>query len=169
MQLACTLTFEAVHGASCDQGINHPNQYYNDSKALLESEVYFEIRNNAQCLLITWYTNSSEMHSTTEFQYIGRHFLNFHNFTIFLNDDILTALLVVQRSSRRINDPLVMRSPIPRTKQLQMFHLPTMLNTSYFTFVLLKCSMPLQCTIESNSSQSSLTLGETLLRCDMIL
>lgn len=39
MQLACTLTFEAVHGASCDQGINHPNQYYSDSKTILESRV----------------------------------------------------------------------------------------------------------------------------------
>ncbi|XP_047968030.1 probable DNA primase large subunit [Salvia hispanica] len=41
-QLACTLTFEAVHGASCDQGINHPNQYYSDSKTILES------RNNSK-------------------------------------------------------------------------------------------------------------------------
>ncbi|XP_057776999.1 probable DNA primase large subunit [Salvia miltiorrhiza] len=41
-QLACTLTFEAVHGASCDQGINHPNQYYSDSKTNLES------RNNSK-------------------------------------------------------------------------------------------------------------------------
>nr|GMD28101.1 probable DNA primase large subunit [Ipomoea batatas] len=38
-QLACTLTFEAIHGASCDAGINHPNQYYNDSKKILESRV----------------------------------------------------------------------------------------------------------------------------------
>ncbi|PIN08357.1 Eukaryotic-type DNA primase, large subunit [Handroanthus impetiginosus] len=38
-QLACTLTFEAVHGASCDAGINHPNQYYNDSKKILEQRV----------------------------------------------------------------------------------------------------------------------------------
>nr|GLL33347.1 probable DNA primase large subunit [Ipomoea trifida] len=36
-KLACTLTFEAIHGASCDAGINHPNQYYNDSKKILES------------------------------------------------------------------------------------------------------------------------------------
>ncbi|KAL9151777.1 hypothetical protein ABFS82_11G073800 [Erythranthe guttata] len=41
-QLACTLTFEAIHGASCDEGINHPNQYYNDSKKVLES------RNNSK-------------------------------------------------------------------------------------------------------------------------
>ncbi|KAH6798107.1 DNA primase [Perilla frutescens var. hirtella] len=41
-QLACTLTFEAVHGESCDQGINHPNQYYSDSKKILES------RNNSK-------------------------------------------------------------------------------------------------------------------------
>ncbi|KAI3467733.1 hypothetical protein Pfo_024396 [Paulownia fortunei] len=41
-QLACTLTFEAVHAASCDEGINHPNQYYNDSKKILES------RNNSK-------------------------------------------------------------------------------------------------------------------------
>lgn len=36
-QLACTLTFEAVHSASCDAGINHPNQYFSDSKKVLES------------------------------------------------------------------------------------------------------------------------------------
>ncbi|KAL3511460.1 hypothetical protein ACH5RR_030861 [Cinchona calisaya] len=36
-QLACTLTFEAVHGTSCDAGINHPNQYFIDSKKILES------------------------------------------------------------------------------------------------------------------------------------
>ncbi|EPS62846.1 hypothetical protein M569_11940, partial [Genlisea aurea] len=36
-QLACTLTFEAIHGASCDEGINHPNQYYSDSKKISES------------------------------------------------------------------------------------------------------------------------------------
>ncbi|KAL7093996.1 hypothetical protein ACP275_11G073700 [Erythranthe tilingii] len=41
-QLACTLTFEAVHGTSCDEGINHPNQYYTDSKKVLES------RNNSK-------------------------------------------------------------------------------------------------------------------------
>lgn len=41
-QLACTLTFEAVHGESCDQGINHPNQYYSDSKKIMES------RNNSK-------------------------------------------------------------------------------------------------------------------------
>ncbi|KAG6425511.1 hypothetical protein SASPL_115952 [Salvia splendens] len=44
-QLACTLTFEAVHGASCDQGINHPNQYYSDSKTILESRVYYMKKN----------------------------------------------------------------------------------------------------------------------------
>ncbi|GER27146.1 DNA primase [Striga asiatica] len=38
-QLACTLTFEAIHGTSCDEGINHPNQYYSDSKKVLESKV----------------------------------------------------------------------------------------------------------------------------------
>ncbi|KAI5679393.1 hypothetical protein M9H77_10343 [Catharanthus roseus] len=36
-QLACTLTFEAVHNTSCDAGINHPNQYFNDSRKVLES------------------------------------------------------------------------------------------------------------------------------------
>lgn len=30
-QLACTLTFEAVYGTSCDTGINHPNQYFEES------------------------------------------------------------------------------------------------------------------------------------------
>ncbi|XP_059656634.1 probable DNA primase large subunit [Cornus florida] len=37
-QLACTLTFETVHGSSCDAGINHPNQYFSDSQKILESK-----------------------------------------------------------------------------------------------------------------------------------
>ncbi|PPD93245.1 hypothetical protein GOBAR_DD09809 [Gossypium barbadense] len=37
-QLACTLTFEAVHGSSCDAGINHPNQYFIDSQRVLQSK-----------------------------------------------------------------------------------------------------------------------------------
>ncbi|KAK4597584.1 hypothetical protein RGQ29_015205 [Quercus rubra] len=37
-QLACTLTFEAVHGTSCDAGINHPNQYFSDSQKVLQSK-----------------------------------------------------------------------------------------------------------------------------------
>ncbi|PON54961.1 DNA primase large subunit/archaeal [Trema orientale] len=37
-QLACTLTFEAVHGSSCDSGINHPNQYFSDSQKILQSK-----------------------------------------------------------------------------------------------------------------------------------
>ncbi|KAG8639962.1 hypothetical protein MANES_13G009300v8 [Manihot esculenta] len=35
-QLACTLTFEAIHGLSCDAGINHPNQYFSDSQKILK-------------------------------------------------------------------------------------------------------------------------------------
>ncbi|XAR48195.1 hypothetical protein NMG60_11030934 [Bertholletia excelsa] len=35
-QLACTLTFEAIHGSSCDAGINHPNQYFIDSQKVLQ-------------------------------------------------------------------------------------------------------------------------------------
>ncbi|KAH9772524.1 DNA primase large subunit [Citrus sinensis] len=35
-QLACTLTFEAVHSSSCDAGINHPNQYFSDSHKILQ-------------------------------------------------------------------------------------------------------------------------------------
>ncbi|KAF9619265.1 hypothetical protein IFM89_006452 [Coptis chinensis] len=35
-QLACTLTFEVVHGTSCDAGINHPNQYFTDSQNILK-------------------------------------------------------------------------------------------------------------------------------------
>ncbi|XP_016191070.1 probable DNA primase large subunit isoform X1 [Arachis ipaensis] len=38
-QLACTLTFEALHAASCDAGINHPNQYFSDSQRLLKAKV----------------------------------------------------------------------------------------------------------------------------------
>ncbi|XP_010250659.1 PREDICTED: probable DNA primase large subunit [Nelumbo nucifera] len=37
-QLACTLTFEAIHGSSCDAGINHPNQYFSDSQKILQSK-----------------------------------------------------------------------------------------------------------------------------------
>ncbi|KAJ9554578.1 hypothetical protein OSB04_018623, partial [Centaurea solstitialis] len=37
-QLACTLTYEAVHGSSCDAGINHPNQYFSDSQKSLEAK-----------------------------------------------------------------------------------------------------------------------------------
>ncbi|KAJ7945572.1 DNA primase large subunit [Quillaja saponaria] len=35
-QLACTLTFEALHESSCDAGINHPNQYFTDSQKMLQ-------------------------------------------------------------------------------------------------------------------------------------
>ncbi|KAK3033356.1 hypothetical protein RJ639_034406 [Escallonia herrerae] len=38
-QLACTLTFEAVHASSCDAGINHPNQYFSESQKIMESKV----------------------------------------------------------------------------------------------------------------------------------
>ncbi|XP_010530556.1 PREDICTED: probable DNA primase large subunit [Tarenaya hassleriana] len=37
-QLACTLTFEAVYGTSCDAGINHPNQYFDESQKVLKSK-----------------------------------------------------------------------------------------------------------------------------------
>ncbi|CAN6550978.1 unnamed protein product [Malus baccata var. baccata] len=37
-QLACTLTFEAIHGSSCDAGINHPNQYFKDSQTIIKSK-----------------------------------------------------------------------------------------------------------------------------------
>ncbi|OWM76226.1 hypothetical protein CDL15_Pgr009872 [Punica granatum] len=38
-QIACTLTFEAVHSSTCDAGINHPNQYFIDSQKILQSKV----------------------------------------------------------------------------------------------------------------------------------
>ncbi|KAK9108518.1 hypothetical protein Syun_024529 [Stephania yunnanensis] len=38
-QLACTLTFESIHGSSCDAGINHPNQYFKDSQKILQAKV----------------------------------------------------------------------------------------------------------------------------------
>ncbi|CAI0627364.1 unnamed protein product [Linum tenue] len=38
-QLACTLTFEAIHGCPNDAGINHPNQYFSDSQKMLKSKV----------------------------------------------------------------------------------------------------------------------------------
>uniref|UniRef100_A0A7N2MUX7 Aminotransferase-like plant mobile domain-containing protein n=1 Tax=Quercus lobata TaxID=97700 RepID=A0A7N2MUX7_QUELO len=39
LELACTLTFVAVNGTSCDAGINHPNQYFSDSQKVLPSKV----------------------------------------------------------------------------------------------------------------------------------
>ncbi|KAG9445938.1 hypothetical protein H6P81_012066 [Aristolochia fimbriata] len=35
-QLACTLTFEAIHATSCDSGINHPNLYFSESQKILQ-------------------------------------------------------------------------------------------------------------------------------------
>ncbi|WOL14447.1 putative DNA primase large subunit [Canna indica] len=37
-QIACTLTFEAIHAASCDTGINHPNQYFDASQKILQNK-----------------------------------------------------------------------------------------------------------------------------------
>lgn len=37
-QLACTLTFEALHACSCDTGINHPNQYFSESQKVLQAK-----------------------------------------------------------------------------------------------------------------------------------
>lgn len=41
VQLACTLTFEALHNSSCDAGINHPNQYFSDSQKILKEKVNY--------------------------------------------------------------------------------------------------------------------------------
>ncbi|KAF7836806.1 putative DNA primase large subunit [Senna tora] len=38
-QLACTLTFEAIHGVPNDAGINHPTQYFSDSQKILQPEL----------------------------------------------------------------------------------------------------------------------------------
>uniref|UniRef100_A0A7N0TK98 DNA primase large subunit C-terminal domain-containing protein n=1 Tax=Kalanchoe fedtschenkoi TaxID=63787 RepID=A0A7N0TK98_KALFE len=38
-QLACTLTFEAIHGVSCDTGVNHPNQYFSESQKAWKSKM----------------------------------------------------------------------------------------------------------------------------------
>ncbi|XP_024017634.1 probable DNA primase large subunit [Morus notabilis] len=45
-QLACTLTFEAVHNSSCDSGINHPNQYFSDSQKILQSKNHSDAKIN---------------------------------------------------------------------------------------------------------------------------
>lgn len=37
-QVACTMTFEAVHACSCDTGINHPNQYFKESQKVLQAK-----------------------------------------------------------------------------------------------------------------------------------
>lgn len=44
MQLACTLTFEALHGMTCDAGINHPNQYFSDSQKILKPKVAYSLQ-----------------------------------------------------------------------------------------------------------------------------
>ncbi|CAI0381295.1 unnamed protein product [Linum tenue] len=49
-QLACTLTFEAIHGCPNDAGINHPNQYFSDSQKILKSKV--------KCLRISFLVTS---------------------------------------------------------------------------------------------------------------
>ncbi|KAL6002715.1 hypothetical protein ACLOJK_022934, partial [Asimina triloba] len=38
-QLACTLTFEAVHASSCDTGINHPNHFFSESQKILQPKL----------------------------------------------------------------------------------------------------------------------------------
>ncbi|XP_074575884.1 putative DNA primase large subunit [Curcuma longa] len=38
-QIACTLTFEAIHDAPCDSGINHPNQYFDASRKILQNKM----------------------------------------------------------------------------------------------------------------------------------
>ncbi|KAG6494049.1 hypothetical protein ZIOFF_049067 [Zingiber officinale] len=38
-QIACTLTFEAVHDAPYDSGINHPNQYFDASRKILQNKM----------------------------------------------------------------------------------------------------------------------------------
>ncbi|KAK2444506.1 DNA primase, large subunit family [Trifolium repens] len=52
-QLACTLTFEALHGVTCDAGINHPNQYFSDSQKILQPKgsnigSSFEVRRSSE-------------------------------------------------------------------------------------------------------------------------
>ncbi|KAM0935920.1 putative DNA primase large subunit, eukaryotic/archaeal [Dioscorea sansibarensis] len=42
-QLACTLTFEAVHGVSCDTGVNHPNQYFIESRKAFELKATYKV------------------------------------------------------------------------------------------------------------------------------
>ncbi|KAJ8759066.1 hypothetical protein K2173_003304 [Erythroxylum novogranatense] len=37
-QLACTLTFEAIHGSTYDVGVNHPNQYFTDSQKIQKAK-----------------------------------------------------------------------------------------------------------------------------------
>ncbi|KAG6490918.1 hypothetical protein ZIOFF_052250 [Zingiber officinale] len=38
-QIACTLTFEAIHDAPYDSGINHPNQYFDASRKILQNKM----------------------------------------------------------------------------------------------------------------------------------
>lgn len=56
LQLACTLTLEATHAASCETGINHPNQYFVESRKIFQSKVNFTLlskKKNAFVLLCT--------------------------------------------------------------------------------------------------------------------
>ncbi|KAJ8759213.1 hypothetical protein K2173_006673 [Erythroxylum novogranatense] len=41
-QLACTLTFEAIHGSTYDVGVNHPNQYFTDSQKILKAKTAYD-------------------------------------------------------------------------------------------------------------------------------
>ncbi|KAF9686188.1 hypothetical protein SADUNF_Sadunf03G0132600 [Salix dunnii] len=48
-QLACTLTFESIHGSSHDAGINHPNQYFSDSQKIFKSKWSAALSNLMLC------------------------------------------------------------------------------------------------------------------------
>jgi hypothetical protein len=37
-QLACQAAFEGAHGCSCDSGINHPNQYFEESRKAIDGD-----------------------------------------------------------------------------------------------------------------------------------
>lgn len=54
LQLACTLTFEAIHNSSCDAGINHPNQYFSDSQKILQSKVDTPIWCLIHFIFVVW-------------------------------------------------------------------------------------------------------------------
>jgi hypothetical protein len=62
LQLACAATFEGVHGCQCD-GINHPNQYFEQSQKVLNPQLKV-FAYNAFRILVCLYSMNVNMDSS---------------------------------------------------------------------------------------------------------
>lgn len=62
LQLACAATFEGVHGCQCD-GINHPNQYFEQSQKVLNPQLKV-FTYNACRILVYLYSRNVNMGSS---------------------------------------------------------------------------------------------------------